>query len=182
MILGELSKRKIADRWNLACALSTVLVETASTLEPIREYGPIGDKDQEYFRKLYWLDLHLRKELGNVKERDSWEYCGRGFIQLTGHNNYERMGKLLNLPLLANPELMLSAGPAAQAFAAFWDGDTLQKTGITSWPAAWARKASEQTDPAQRDRCLKNVRICVNGGTSALAEFLKIANELTNET
>ena len=35
-------------------------------------------------------------------------YYGRGDVQLTWYENYELMGKLLNIPLLEQPELALS--------------------------------------------------------------------------
>ena len=39
LILAEFDKRKINDKWNLGTALATILVETARTIEPIKEFG-----------------------------------------------------------------------------------------------------------------------------------------------
>lgn len=41
-------------------------------------------------------------------------FFGRGFVQLTWEHNYEKMGKLLDLPLKTNPDLALKPIHAAQ--------------------------------------------------------------------
>jgi putative chitinase len=56
--------------------------------------------------------------LGNTKIGDGERYKGRGFIQLTGRDNYKRAGAALNLPLEANPDL--AARPDVAAVVAVW--------------------------------------------------------------
>jgi putative chitinase len=56
--------------------------------------------------------------LGNVQPGDGERYKGRGFIQLTGRDNYKRAGRALNLPLEANPDL--AARPDVAALVAVW--------------------------------------------------------------
>lgn len=46
-----------------------------------------------------------RADLGNNQPGDGKRYKGRGWIQLTGRNNYRRAGDALDLPLEASPEL-----------------------------------------------------------------------------
>lgn len=57
--------------------------------------------------------------LGNTGPNDGWLYRGRGFIQLTGKDNYARAGKDLNLDLVNHPE-MVSNDPAVAAKTAVW--------------------------------------------------------------
>lgn len=60
------------------------------------------------------------KELGNVKPGDGERYKGRGFLQITGRDNYKRMGDLLKMPLEDNPRLIENPEYAAWASILFW--------------------------------------------------------------
>ena len=46
-----------------------------------------------------------RKDLGNTQSGDGVRYKGRGYVQITGRNNYTNWGKKLGLDLVGNPEL-----------------------------------------------------------------------------
>lgn len=61
------------------------------------------------------------KILGNTKIGDGQKYHGRGFIQLTGRENYRRAGKALNLPLEEKPELAEQPDIAAQIALWYWN-------------------------------------------------------------
>ena len=83
-------------RW-LAYMLATVYHETAKTFEPIEELGkglrrPYGDKIKQN-KKRYTTPDQL--------------YYGRGFVQLTWYENYDKFGKLLDIDLLNEPKLAL---------------------------------------------------------------------------
>lgn len=74
----------------VAYALGTAWHETASTMQPIKEYG--GDA---YFKKMYDIEgarPDKARELGNVNPGDGARYAGRGYVQLTGRANYARFG------------------------------------------------------------------------------------------
>lgn len=85
------------DRWR-AYMLATSFHETARTMQPIEERGkgagkPYGQK-RKFNRTIYVEPDRL--------------FFGRGDIQLTWYENYEKMGELLSLPLLQKPELALN--------------------------------------------------------------------------
>lgn len=86
---------------------------------------------------------------------DGWRYRGRGYLQLTGRDNYRRFGDLLGLPLEARPEM--AEGP------------------ITAWRIAIAylatRKRRSRTAFEWADLGLDGVEMVtriVNGGTHGL--------------
>ena len=55
---------------------------------------------------------------GNEASGDGWKYRGRGFIQLTGKQNYADAGKALGIDLVNNPDL--AADPKTAALIAIW--------------------------------------------------------------
>lgn len=93
----------IDTRW-LAYMLATTWHETAKTMAPIEEYGK--GKTRPYGKKL--------KHSGITYSLPNKIYYGRGFVQLTWYENYQLMGRLLKIDLLANPELTLQLDVATK--------------------------------------------------------------------
>lgn len=94
-ILAEWDRRALTDlRW-LAYMLATAFHETARTMQPIAEYG--RGKGHKYGEPVN----------GKV-------YYGRGLVQLTWDYNYKKMGDLLKVDLLSDPDLALNPGIAAK--------------------------------------------------------------------
>lgn len=60
------------------------------------------------------------KSLGNTKAGDGARYHGRGFIQLTGRENYRKAGEALGLPLEKHPELVERPDIAAKVAVWYW--------------------------------------------------------------
>lgn len=60
------------------------------------------------------------KRLGNTQVGDGAKYRGRGYIQLTGRENYRRAGNALGLPLEQNPELAEKPEIAAKIAVWYW--------------------------------------------------------------
>jgi len=83
-------------RW-LAYILATVYHETARTFEPIEEIG-------QGTRRPYGRKLKINLKPYNTPDK---LYFGRGLVQLTWFDNYDKFGKLLKIDLLNNPELAL---------------------------------------------------------------------------
>lgn len=103
-ILNEWQKSGYKDlRW-LAYMLATVYHETATTMYPIEEYGKGRGR-------VYGKKIRMDRKPYTTPDKI---YYGRGYVQLTWFENYERMGKLLNLPLLNQPELLLNPDISAR--------------------------------------------------------------------
>jgi putative chitinase len=61
-----------------------------------------------------------RQDLGNVKKGDGVRYKGRGIFQLTGRDNYRRIGKLIGKDLENNPELAESPEISVLTALEYW--------------------------------------------------------------
>lgn len=95
-----------------AYALATAVVETAGTMQPIKEYGGAS-----YLRKMYDVEGERpgkARELGNLTPGDGVKYAGRGYVQCTGRANYAKAEAALGVPLVENPDLALQPDIAAK--------------------------------------------------------------------
>jgi putative chitinase len=88
-------------RW-VAYMFATIKHECADTFQPITERGP-----KSYFNK-YEPGTSIGKNLGNTVKGDGYLFRGRGYVQITGRANYQRMSGALGLTgeddLVVNPE------------------------------------------------------------------------------
>ena len=57
---------------------------------------------------------------GDKASGDGYKFRGRGYIQLTGHDNYAAFGKAIGEDILASPDLIATKYPLASA-AWFWN-------------------------------------------------------------
>jgi putative chitinase len=91
----------------VAYGLATAFLETAGTMQPIKEKG-----GPTYFTRMYDINgarPHVAKDLGNIHPGDGVKFAGRGYVQLTGRRNYTlATAKLralgINVDLIANPD------------------------------------------------------------------------------
>lgn len=58
--------------------------------------------------------------MGNHGPEDAFRYRGRGWLQITGHDNYKWMGEDLGVDLLSAPERLGEPALAARASARYW--------------------------------------------------------------
>lgn len=81
------SDPNLSDIRHAAYMLATVKHECADTWQPIIERGA-----RSYFDK-YEAGTAIGKRLGNKLVGDGYLYRGRGYVQITGRDNYSRLSK-----------------------------------------------------------------------------------------
>jgi len=99
----------IPDKWHftdreIAYVLATTYHETGATMQPIKEWG-----SESY-----------------LKSKSYYPWYGRGYVQLTWQENYQKQDTKLQLggALMANPDLALDPGIALQVILfGMKDGD-----------------------------------------------------------
>lgn len=91
------------DRW-LAYCLATVHHETDKKMQPIEEYGK--GKGYKYGRKL--------KQSGKPYTDTDNIFYGRGYVQLTWYENYDKAGRKLGQDFISHPEKTLNPELASQ--------------------------------------------------------------------
>lgn len=127
---------------------------SASALKAVfGKYFP-GDLADEYARKPEKIGARVyANRMGNGDEAsgDGYTYRGRGYIQLTGKNNYTALSKYVNADCVANPDLVQSKFPLSSA-GFFFDSNGL-----------WA-----VCDQGSGSAAVTAVTKRVNGGTHGL--------------
>ena len=103
--------------------------------------------------------------MGNGAEStgDGYKFRGRGYIQLTGKDNYTRFGKFIGEDTVANPDLVATKYPLASA-AFFFDSNKL-------WSIC---------DKGSDNATVTAVTKRVNGGSIGLTDRIKHFNEYYN--
>lgn len=103
-VFNEYNKEDGTSFLNIAYCLASVHHETNQTFLPLREYGkgkgkPYGSNIDIDGSRYHGLD-HI--------------YYGRGYIQITWLSNYIKLGKLLGIDLVNDPDLALDPVVAAK--------------------------------------------------------------------
>lgn len=90
-------------------------------LKVFGKYFPDLRTAKEYERQPEKIgNLVYANRMGNNMPGDGYRYRGRGFIQITGKNNYREMSGELGVDLIANPKLLETPEYAAKSAAAWW--------------------------------------------------------------
>jgi len=71
-------------------------------------------------QRLYEPASRIAKVLGNTQPGDGSRFKGRGPIQITGRDNYQRFGRLLGLDLISAPERAADPEVAFRVAAVYW--------------------------------------------------------------
>ncbi len=131
-----------------AYALATSYHETASTMQPIREYG-----GPTYFHRLYDVS-GARPKLcianGNTCAGDGVKYHGRGYVQLTWKANYARAGKECGVDLVAYPDKAMQPDIAAKILRSGMDHGWFTGKSFSSYLPAKGQADRAQFTAARR--------------------------------
>ena len=93
---------------------------------------------------------------GNEATGDGYKFRGRGYIQLTGRDNYTAFGKSIDVAIEENPDIV-STTHALTSAAWFWSKN----------------KLNEIADTGATDEVVTKITKRVNGGTIGLADRIK---------
>jgi len=121
---------------------------------------PLADS---YARNPYKIGSRVyANRMGNGDETsgEGYKFRGRGFIQLTGKNNYTSFAKFIGEDTIANPDLVATKYPLASA-AFFFNSNNI-----------WAI-----CDKGDSSDVVTAVTKAVNGGTIGLPDRIKHFNE-----
>lgn len=148
-VLSALEEEGIEHPNLILVALATIRAESAG-FEPIDEYRSASNTAPGGHP--YGL-YDNRNDLGNNESGDGKAYRGRGFIQLTGRDNYRRYGDRIGVDLIARPELANDPEVAAHLLAVF------------------IKDREQELQQAVQQGDLVAARRLVNGGSHGLGRF-----------
>ena len=118
---------------------------------------------QKFAELVYGSGNAVGRSMGNVNPGDGWTYRGRGYIQLTGKDNYRAFDAVVPENLLETPDLVATKYPLLSA-AWFFHKNGLHKI----------------ADQGATDAVVTSVTKRVNGGTIGLADRIKHFKEYYN--
>jgi putative chitinase len=113
---------------------------------------PYERKPEKIANKVY----ANRMANGTEASGDGYKFRGRGYIQLTGKDNYTRFGNAIGENIVANPDVV-SGKYALLSAAWFWSNNGLNKL----------------ADGGATDATVTSITKRVNGGTIGLADRIK---------
>jgi putative chitinase len=127
----------------------------------------------KYFTKIYVGEYHRQpikianrvyaNRMGNDSEEsgDGYRYRGRGLIQLTGKDNYQKFSDFCGIDVVNNPDYLLSPHGAFLSAVWYWE-----RTGCSV--------------PADKGDVLALTKL-INGGSNGLADRERLYNEFLHQ-
>jgi hypothetical protein len=147
-VVAGLRARSLTDRPMALMAFATIRAETEG-------FVPIPEGVSQFNTRRSPFDRYEgRADLGNNEPGDGPRFKGRGYVQLTGRDNYTRIGAQTGSNLVLNPELANDPTVAGLILAQFLKNKE-----------ARIRRVLD-------DRNLELARKLVNGGSHGLSRFV----------
>lgn len=93
-----------------------------------RYFGPGKENAAEYARQPEKIANYVYSDanrsragrLGNTSRGDGWKYRGRGYIQITGKNNYSALSSAIGVDVVSDPDYLLTFQGATDSAIWFW--------------------------------------------------------------
>lgn len=139
---------------NLIYSPQRIVAVWPKHFESVEAALPYGRNPEKLANKVY------ADRMGNGAEKsgDGFLFRGRGLIQITGRENYEKIGKMLDLPSLTQrPDFLTDKRHAAMSAAAFWADKKLNEE-------------ADKLGTSKLKTVVKNITKRVNGGLHGLDE------------
>lgn len=133
-------------------AIATVAVE-------VSRFAPMDEGRSRYNTSLGGAPFDLydkRRDLGNILPGDGARYKGRGYIQITGRENYAKYGAEIGVNLIDCPD------------------DANRPEVAAAILARYLKKNETRIRRAIRQGNLADARRVVNGGTNGLTRFMQV--------
>jgi len=105
----------------------------------------------------------VRQDLGNNQPGDGFRFRGRGLIQITGRDNYQKASDALGVDFVGSPELLAEPEWAARSAAHFWQSHGL----------------NERADAGEFEQITKIINGGLNGYPNRLALYAKAKEVLS---
>ena len=99
-----------------------------SLMRVFKKYFPTPELAQQYAHKQEAIANRVyANRMGNGPEEsgDGFRYCGRGLIQLTGHDNYQAFADSIESSIDSIPEYLGTFEGAVQSACWFWETNNL---------------------------------------------------------
>jgi putative chitinase len=148
--------KAVSENLNYGAAGLQSIFKKYFTAESAKEY----ERKPEKIANIVYAN---RMGNGNQASGEGYKFRGRGFIQLTGKDNYTAFDKVVEDDILATPDLVATKYPLLSA-AWFFHKNGLHKI----------------ADEGATDAVVTKVTKRVNGGTIGLADRIKHFNEYNN--
>jgi len=111
--------------------ISENLNYSSSALQRVfKKYFPTKALADEYARNPEKIANKVyASRMGNGDEfsGDGWKYRGRGFIQITGKDNYKALRKATTIDYVNNPDLLLNEADSMISALWYWTSNNLNK-------------------------------------------------------
>lgn len=98
---------------------------------------------------------------GDPATGDGWRFRGRGLLQITGRENYARMGKRIGADFITCPERLSEPEYAVQTACSWWQMKGLNGGVVT-------------------DEDFKSITRTINGGTNGLSDRIELWKRAKN--
>lgn len=107
-----------------------------TTIEGLRKtfYSPFKGKSDKFVSQYLrnskkCANYVYANRMGNgpIDSGDGYRYRGRGFIQITGYNNYKALSEATGIDYVSNPDLLLNEADSMISALWFWSVNNLNK-------------------------------------------------------